>query len=63
MENDWDQDDFKSDKNCYCYSGGFISAILLFICFWLVGGWERVDCALGVKTACAKVELYNGNKN
>ena len=40
-----------------------VSAVVTaFICFYLVGGWERIDCALGVKEACEQIETWNPPK-
>lgn len=37
------------------YGWGWIVA---FLCFWAAGGWERVDCALGIKPACTVVQAW-----
>jgi hypothetical protein len=35
--------------------------IVAFFLFWSCGGWQRVDCAIGVKPACDVVTAWYGD--
>ena len=35
------------------------AVIFLFICFYIAGGWERIDCALGTQAACVTITNWN----
>lgn len=33
----------------------FSAIVALFFIFWMMGGWYRIDCALGTAKACALI--------
>lgn len=38
----------------------FLYIAFAFFLFWSQGGWERVDCALGIALACEYAERDSG---
>lgn len=47
----------------FSYDGDWImTALAIFLFFWIMGGWHRIDCALNIERACELIKAENQYK-